>query len=178
MLLVMVLFTVTLSAQTVKTKIASGVDLTSYERFTVVKGEFTTPKDERIINEETLFQEIKKVVVHEMESKGYTYVDDSTAQMKVSYVAGAFNKIESEDFGPLGGTPTTSGADMGQSRNWSRSSRQGFIIMDIQDIQSKRELWTTESQVELNEASAIRTIQAVVYKSFKKFPSRLKKKRK
>ena len=176
--LLLVAFQTGVDAQTIKTKTSPGIDLTSYDRFSVVKGEFTTPKDERKINEETLFQEIKKVVIRELESRGYQHTEDSTAQLKISYVAGVFNKIESENLGPMGGTPTTSGADMDQSRTWSRSSRQGFVIMDIQDIRAKREIWTAESQVDLGEADSIRTIEAVVHKSFRKFPSKLKKKKK
>ncbi len=165
-------------AQTIKTKTAPGVDLTTYSRFTVVKGEFMTPSDERKIDETKLYEEIKKIVIEEMELRGYTHVEDSTAQITVSYVAGAFNKTESENLGPMGGAPASSGADMDQSRSLAHNSRQGFLILEIEEIHSKKELWTAESQVDLSIADSLRALEAIVYRSFKKFPNKLKKKKK
>lgn len=169
---------VTAKTQTIKTKTTPGVDLTTYSRFTVVKGEFMTPTDERKMDELKLYEEIKREVIVEMESKGYTFVDDSTAQIEVSYVAGAFNKTESEYLGPMGGTPASNGADLDQSRSLAHNSRQGFLILDMEDIRTKKELWTAESQVDLSTVDSFRALEAIVYRSFKKFPSKLKKKKK
>ncbi len=165
-------------AQSTKTKRAPGVDLTTYTSFTVVKGEFMTPSDEQKIDEEKLFEGIKKEVMEEMELRGYTYLDDSTAQLTVSYVAGSFNKTESEYLGPMGGTPASTGADLNQSRSLSHNSRQGFLILDVVDTHSKRELWSTDSQIDLSIVESIRALESIVVKSFKKFPSKLKKKKK
>ncbi len=163
-------------AQTVKS--AKGVDLTTYSSFTVMKGEFMTPSDEQKIDETRLFEGIKKQVIEEMTLRGYTYVEDSTAQLTISYVAGAFNKTESEFLGPMGGTPASSGADLNQSRSLSHNSRQGFLILDVTDIRAKRELWSAESQVDLSTVDSIRALEAIVLKSFRKFPNKLKKKKK
>src|SRR6187549_2314612 len=123
------------SGQTIK--VAKGVDITTYNTFTVVKGEFMTPSDERKIDETKLYEEIKKAVVKEMELRGYTHVEDSTAQLTVSYVAGAFNKTDSEVIGPMGGMPASSPANLNQSRSVAHNSRQGFLILDVGDSRSK-----------------------------------------
>lgn len=163
-------------AQTIK--VAKGVDLTTYSTFTVVKGEFMTPSDERKIDETKLYEEIKKAVIQEMELRGYTHVQDSTAQLAVSYVAGAFNKTESEFIGPMGGAPASSAADLNQSRSVAHNSRQGFLILDVVDARSKNDLWSAESQVDLSTVDSIRALESIVLKSFKKFPNKLKKKKK
>jgi len=163
-------------AQTVEIKTAPGVDLTSYNTFTVVKGEFMTPSDEQRIDEDKLFEGIKKKVIEEMELRGYTYVPDSTAQLAVSYVAGAFNKTQSEYLGPMGGTPASSAADLNQSRSLSHNSRMGFLILDVEDTRTKKELWSAESQIDLVTIDSARALEGIVMKSFKKFPNKLKKK--
>jgi hypothetical protein len=165
-------------AEAQKIKTTSGVDLTNYSLFTVTKGELMTPSDEQKIDEAKLFEGIKNAVIDEMKLRGYTYVVDSTAQLAVSYVAGAFNKTESEYLGPMGGTPASSGADLNQSRSLSHNSRQGFLILDVTDIRAKRELWSAESQVDLSTVDSIRALEGIVLKSFKKFPNKLKKKKK
>jgi Domain of unknown function (DUF4136) len=173
-----VLFSTGIHAQTIKTKTASGVDLTLYERFTFVKGEVMVPDEEKKIDEQKLFEELKVGVVRELEARGYKYVEDSTEQMIVSYVAGAYNKTVSENLGPMGGMPAQTGADIDQSRSWGRNSQQGFLIMDILDKNSKKEIWSAESQMDLATVDPLRALDAIAFKSFKKFPSRLKKKKK
>ena len=137
-----------------------------------------TPADERKIDEAKLYEEIKKAVIQEMEARGYVYVQDSTAQLAVSYVAGAFNMTQSEVIGPMGSAPASSAADLNQSRSVSHNSRQGFLILDVEDIRAKRELWSAESQVDLSTVDSIRALEGIVLKSFKKFPNKLKKKKK
>ncbi len=165
-------------AQSVEIKSAPGVDLTTYTTFTVVKGEFMTPSDEQKIDEEKLFEGIKKKVIEEMELRGYAYVPDSTAQLAVSYVAGAFNKTQSEYIGPMGGMPASNAADLNQSRSLSHNARMGFLILDVEDIKSKKELWSAESQIDLSTIDSVRALEGIVMKSLKKFPNKLKKKKK
>jgi len=164
--------------QSMKIKQAPGVDITAYNTFRVEKGELMTPADEQRIDKEDLYREIKKAVIQEMELRGYQHVDDSTAQLVVSYVAGAFNKIDSEVIGPMGGTPAASPVDLNQSRSVSHNSRQGFLILTVEDIRGKKELWSAESQVDLSTVDSIRALEGIVLKSYKKFPNKLKKKKK
>ena len=166
------------AGQSIKTTTEKGVDMTSYETFTVMKGEVMTPPDARKINENALFQSIQASVTKEMELRGYKFVPDSSAQLYVSYVAGAYNLTEGGDNGPLGQTPASTPAQMDQSRSWSRESREGMMVIDIMDSRSKKELWKATGSLPLDNVDMNRALDALVFKAFKKFPNKLKKKKK
>ena len=155
-----------------------GVDMTKYETFTVMKGEVMTPPDARKINENDLFRSVKEAVKKEMELRGYKFVEDSTAQLYVSYVAGAYNLTEGGVTGPLGQTPAQTPADMDQSRSWSRESREGMMALDIIDSRTKKELWEATGNLPLENVDLKRALDAIIYRAFKKFPSKNTKKKK
>jgi hypothetical protein len=110
--------------------------------------------------------------------RGYKFVADSSAQLYISYVAGAYNLTESENMGPLGQSPAQTPADMDQSRSWSRESREGMIAIDIIDSRSKKELWQAKGNLSLDNVDLNRALDAIIYKAFKKFPNKNKKKKK
>ncbi|HMG94023.1 MAG TPA: DUF4136 domain-containing protein [Chryseolinea sp.] len=172
------LLVISVAGQSMKITMEKGVDMTSYETFTVMKGEVMTPPDARKINENTMFQSVKAAVTKEMELRGYKFVADSSAQLYISYVAGAYNLTEGGNTGPLGQTPASTPADMDQSRSWSRESREGMMVIDIMDARSKKELWKAEGSLSLENVDTDRALDALVYKAFKKFPNKNKKKKK
>jgi hypothetical protein len=172
------LIVVSATGQSIKTTTAKGVDLMAYETFTVMKGEVTTPPDQRKVNENTLYKSVKDAVKKEMELRGYKFVEDSTAQLYVSYVAGAYNLTEGGVTGPLGQTPAQTPADMDQSRSWSRDTREGVIVIDMTDSRNNKEVWKATGNLTLDNGDLARGLDAVVYKAFKKFPNKLKKKKK
>lgn len=175
----MSLICLALQGQSVKTMTTKGVDLTTYETFTVLKGEFMTPPDEQKVNNEALFKSIKKTVVQEMELRGYKFVDDSSAQLYVSYVAGSYNITQGGAMGPLSQSPASNPSEMNQARSWSHESREGMLVIDIADGHSKKELWTATGNLTIDSTVDLsRALDGVVYKAFKKFPSRNKKKKK
>jgi len=179
LLFLMSVISATLLGQSVKTATTKGVDLTKYETFTVLKGEFMTPPDEQKVSNETMFKSIKKTVVQEMELRGYKFVEDSSAQLFVSYVAGAYNVTDGGAMGPLSQTPASNPSEMNQARSWSHESRQGMLVIDITEGRTKKELWTATGNLTLdNTIDLTRALDGVVYKAFKKFPNRLKKKKK
>jgi Domain of unknown function (DUF4136) len=168
----------TLQAQTVKTTTTKGVDLTKYETFTVVKGELMTPPDERLVSNEALFKSFRKTIVQEMELRGYKFVD-SLAQLVVSYVAGAYNTTDGGAMGPLSQTPASNPSEMNQSRSWSHESRQGMLVIDIADAANKKEVWSATGTLTLDAGVELtRAVDGVIYKAFKKFPNKNKKKKK
>lgn len=177
-LLVFLVLNFPLCAQSVKIRTEKGVDMTVYETFTVMKGEFMTPPDVRKINENDLFHSIRTAVVEEMELRGYKFVDDSSAQLYVSYVAGAYNLTEGGTNGPLSQAPASTPAEMDQSRSWSRESREGMMVIDILDSRKKKEIWEATASLSLEGVDLTRALDAVVYKAFKKFPNKNKKKKK
>ena len=155
-----------------------GVEMTNYETFTVLKGEVMTPPDARKVNENTLFQSVRDAVKKEMEIRGYKFVEDSTAQLYVSYVAGAYNLTEGGTTGPLGQAPAQTPADMDQSRSWSRESREGMIAIDIMDSKTKKELWQATGNLPLENVDLNHALDAIIYRAFKKFPNKNKKNKK
>lgn len=161
-------------AQSFKIVKAPNTDVTEYETFTVVKGEVITPKDERKMNEEQIFQKLKTAIITELEAKGYRYVTDSTAQMVVSYVTGSFKQTETENLGPLGETPASTAADVDQSRSWSRDFRETLLEIEVDHMQSKKDLWKTSGTL-LMDTTDVKLIDGTVYKALRKFPKRKKK---
>ena len=165
---------VAVMAQSFKIVKAPNTDVTEYETFTVVKGEVITPKDERKMNEEQIFEKMRAAIITELEAKGYRYVPDSTAQMVVSYVTGSFKQTETENLGPLGETPASTAADVDQSRSWSRDFRETLLEIEVDHTQSKKDLWKTSGTL-LMDTTDIKLIDGTVYKALRKFPKRKKK---
>jgi hypothetical protein len=180
-MLCLTFMTIALSAQaqTVKIRTENNVDLTRYETFTILKGESVTPKDEKLASDKALFEAITNGVRRELEDRGYRYVGDSTAQLNVSYVAGAFDFTDAGNVGPLGQAPASDPSDLNQSRAWSKTSREGMLVLDISDAATKKALWKAETEnIELDHGDLVRVLDGVLYKSFKKFPSRVEGKKK
>jgi hypothetical protein len=166
------------AGQSIETKTAPGVDLTTYETFTVIRGEFMTPPDQQRIDENALFDVVTRAVRKEMELRGFNYIADSSAQLYVSYVAGSFDFTEGGTIGPLGQTPASTPSDMNQSRTWSRETKQGMMVIDVTDGHRQKELWSASGTITLDGIDLDRAIDAAVYRSFKKFPNKNKKKKK
>lgn len=165
-------------SQTIKVKMRKGVDLTTYETFTVMKGEVMMPPDQRKINEGTLFESVKQSIQKEMEMRGYHYVADSSAQLYVGYVAGAYDLTQGGTLGPLSQSPASSPSEMNQSRSWSHDSREGMMVIDMSDSRTKTEVWSASGNLTLDGVDLNRALDAMIYKAFKKFPNRNKKKKK
>jgi hypothetical protein len=53
-----------------------------------------------------------------------------------------------------------------------------MIVIDIMDSRSKKELWTATGNLSLEGVDLSRALDAIIYKSFKKFPNKNKKKKK
>ncbi len=166
------------NGQNVKVRTIKKTDFTKFETFTVIRGDFTIPKDERRISDEKFYEMLKTFIRQELELKGYKFIEDSTADFAVDYVAGAFSVTESENLGPLGGTPALDPAQQDQSRYWSNSYREGLLVLNIYNGKKENTLWTSESTVDLSTVNSERAVAAVVAKSFKKFPAKHSKKKK
>jgi hypothetical protein len=179
--LAMTSLAVSAGAQTLKINADKNVDMTHYETFTVVPGESVTAADQKRASDKALFTAIKNGVREEMENRGYKYVEDSTAQLQVSYVAGSFDFTDAGNVGPLGQTPASDPSEINQSRSWSKTSREGLLVLEIIDTATKKEVWKAETDnVPMDRGDVAHVIDGVIYKAFKKFPSRSgsKKKRK
>ncbi|HEX5171565.1 MAG TPA: DUF4136 domain-containing protein [Cyclobacteriaceae bacterium] len=162
------------TSQSVKVKTVKKTDFTQFNTFTVVKGEFAVPRDERKMTDEQLYEKMKLFVKTELELKGYKFTEDTLADFSVDYVVGSFNVSENEKLGPLGQRPATDPAMVDQSRYWSNSYRGGMLVLEIYRGKKDNTLWTAESSIDLSGVNTERALAAIISKSFKKFPAKKK----
>ena len=166
-------------SQSITVNASDNIDYTIYETFRMQKGEFTTPKEEREVSDEKLFEIISAAARRELELKGYRYTEDSTARFTVSYVAGAYNVTQGGNLGPLGGVPITNPSMIDQNRYWNEEHRAGLLVLEMTQGKSTTPIWSAEGKVNLTTIEEVdRSVDSLVTKMLKKFPNRLKKKKK
>lgn len=160
-------------AQSVKVKTIKETDFKQFETFSMNIGEFAVSgEDERKISNQEFHEKLKGFVINDLESKGYKFTEDSTADFVIDYVASVFNLDQSENLGPLGGTPASGPNTVDQSRYWSKNYREGLLVLEIYRGSRKNILWTSESKMDLTDVNPDRALSAIVVKSFKKFPKK------
>ena len=147
-----------------------GIDLKKYQTFNVEKGEIAT-EGVRKIDNDIFYSEFKNSVVRELEGKGYVYSTES-ADVSVSYVVEISPQLETEDLGPLGGTPVDNAALVDQPNQWSREFTQGTLIIDIEDKAKKSSVWTATGTMDVTKAKGKKLLDRCVKKAFKKIPER------
>ncbi|HEY3402605.1 MAG TPA: DUF4136 domain-containing protein, partial [Ohtaekwangia sp.] len=156
------------AAQSVRIKKDESVDLTQYTTFRVDKGEVVTLSDHKI-DENALYQTIKEWITQELTRKGYKAVEDSTAELVISYIGESIVRMDTENLGPLGQSPVTDPSGVDASRTWSREYQQGSIVIDIQDVARKKKVWEARSTAEIASQGDGRALSSVLYKCFKKY---------
>jgi hypothetical protein len=172
------LLTIISYAQSVKVKTIKETDFKQFETFTINMGDFAiSGEDDRKISNQEFHEKLKGFVKNDLESKGYQFTEDSTADFVIDYVASVFNLDQSENLGPLGGTPATGPGDVDQSRYWSKNYREGLLVLEIYRGNRNNLLWTSESKMDLTDINPDRALSAIVVKSFKKFPKKNSKKK-
>jgi len=172
------LFSMMSYAQSVKVKTIKETDFKQFETFTMNVGDFAiSGEDDRKISNQEFHEKLKTFVINDLESKGYQFTEDSTADFVIDYVASVFNLDQSENLGPLGGTPATGPNTVDQSRYWSKNYREGLLVLEIYRGAKNNLLWTSESKMDLSDINPDRALSAIVVKSFKKFPRRNSKKK-
>ncbi|MBX2964467.1 MAG: DUF4136 domain-containing protein [Cyclobacteriaceae bacterium] len=161
-------------AQNFATSTQSGVDLRSYNSFTVIRGEVMIGED-NAIDRENFFSRFKESTVRELTLRGYQFTDDSTAQMRVSYVAKTSVQMNVMQLGPMGQAPTTNAADVSNSQSWSREFRQGSLIIVISDARKNETIWSAEGVVDATRSRGGDILDASIRNAFNKFPDKTKK---
>lgn len=141
-----------------------------FKTFTVAKGELTFSGETSPVSEDTFYGWVKEYVRHDLEGRGYTFTEDSTADFTVDYVAGSYNINTNENLGPLGGSPATDPAMMDQSRYYSESYKQGLLVLQIYRGSTKKLLWEAEGAVNLSPGRIERVLAGMIAKAFRKFP--------
>ena len=160
-------------SQDFTTSTEKGVDLKKYETFTVVKGEVVTGGGQAV-DANAFFNEIKPMIIRELESRGYKYLD-SAAQLSATYLVETTIRTDVQDLGPLGQTPTTNPALVDQPQTWSREFRQGTLIINLDDVSRKATVWSSEGTMDISRTRGGNLVEYAVKSSFRKFPNRNKK---
>ena len=146
-------------------------DYSGYTSFRFGESEIVTPKERKRISDKALDKTIKDAIIKVLAGKNIAQ-NDSSAELVITYVAGVFEHSEMQRLGPLGTSPTSS------SQTWANNYSQGELIIDINDIQSKRLIWRINSQTNTTTPEAVQFIEQIVDKGLKKFAVKPKSKRK
>lgn len=166
---------VTVCAQEFKTSVQKGVDLKKYETFSILKGEIVTGED-RKIDKESFYSEFRKIAIQELKDRGYTLIEDSTAQLLISYVVQTSRVIETEDLGPLGQMPqSNSGSE--QTQSWSREFSRATLIIAV-EAGKGNSVWTSEGTMEVGRTREVSILEYSVKNALQEFPNRKRKRTK
>lgn len=166
----LILTVTSVSGQRMKVADFNEADFHQLKTFRVVQGELTFSGEESPVSEDQFYEWVKEYARRELEARGYTFVEDSTADFTVDYVAGSYNINMHENLGPLGGTPATDPSMMGQSRYYSESYKEGILVLQIYRGLGKTLLWEAEGSVSLGPGQAQRMLAAAAARAFRKFP--------
>ena len=170
LLIVLTIITTTLSAQDIEVEYDKDRDLTKYKTFTMGESEIITPKDRRLVNDEQLHGWVETALVNELVGKGLTQVD-SLGDLTVTYIIGSLEKMDVQNLGPMGTSPTNS------DQTWSRDYRQGSFVIDLND-RSNLLIWRVNATTSNGTPSASAAIEQIVEKGFRKFSAKPKKEKK
>jgi hypothetical protein len=165
----------TLSAQDFKASTQKGVDVRKYETFTIEKGEVVTSEDSKM-DKDQFYEDFKRIVIPEMESLGYKYVNDTTAQLSVSYVVETMRVIESENVGPLGQMPQRNAGDV-QTQTWSRDFTRGSLIVSM-DAGKNNLVWSSEGMMDVARTRGGNVLEYAIKSALRDFPDRNKESKK
>lgn len=166
----LILGVVTVSGQKMKVADFEKADFQQLKTFRVVQGALSFSGEEMPVSEDTFYDWMKEYVRRDLEPRGYTFTEDSTADFTVDYVAGSYNINMNENLGPLGGTPEMNPTMMNQSRYYSESIKEGLLVLQIYRGRSKTLLWEAEGSVNLSPGHAERVLAGMIAKAFRKFP--------
>lgn len=156
------LLTCSAFGQDVKVEYDKTKDYSAYKTFKFGESEIVTPKEKKQITDAALNKMIREAIEKEFSEKGITR-NDSSAELVITYVAGIFEHSERQNLGPLGTAPGQS------SQSWTNNYSQGELIIDINDVKSKKLIWRVNSQTNTSTPEAQSYIEQVVDKGLKKF---------
>lgn len=162
------LLSTTVVAQDFKASTQKGVDLKKFETFTIEKGEVVLSEDSKL-DKDQLYADFKRIVIAEFESRGYNYVEDTIAQLSVTYVVETSRVIESENVGPLGQMPQRNAGDV-QTQTWSRDFTRGSLIMSIEA--GKNLVWSSEGTMDVSRTRGGNVLEYAIKAALRDFPDK------
>lgn len=167
---------VTVLGQDFKASTQKGVDLTKFETFTILQGEVVTSEDSKM-DKDQFHKDFIRITVKEMEARGYKFIDDTTAQLSISYVVETSRVIESENVGPLGQMPQRNAGDV-QTQNWSRDFTRGSLIISVETGNSNNQVWSSEGTMDVARTRGGNVLEYAIKTALRDFPDKFKKPKK
>jgi hypothetical protein len=163
------------SAQDFKSSTQKGIDMKKYETFSIDQGEVMISEDAKI-DKDQLFKDFKRITISELEGLGYKFIDDTTAQLSVSYVVEISRVIESENVGPLGQMPQRNAGDV-QTQTWSRDFTRGSLIMSMEAGENNL-VWSAEGTIDGARSRGGNVLEYAIKAALNDFPDKNKKTKK
>lgn len=163
------------SAQDFESSTQKGIDLKKYETFTLSKGEVVTSEDSKM-DKDQFYKDFKRITISELGKLGYKYVEDSTAQLYVSYVVETMRVVESENVGPLGEMPQRNAGDV-QTQTWSRNFTRGSLIISMEAGKNNL-VWSSEGVMDAARTRGGNVLEYAIKSALSDFPDRTKKTKK
>ena len=157
-------------AQDIQVEYDKNRDLAKYKTFAFGESEIITPKDQRVVKDETMHKWVKDAIAEELTEKGLTLVD-SAGDLTASYIIGSLQRSDMQSLGPMGTSPGSN------DQMWSRNFSQSSLIIDLND-RSKLLIWRISGVTSTTTPDAANMIKEVVARGFKKFSLKPKKEKK
>lgn len=170
----LVFLSATVLAQDFKSSTQKGIDLKKYETFTLSQGEVVTGQDSKI-DKDQFYKDFIRITISELEMRGYKYVEDTTAQLAVSYVVEISRVVESENVGPLGEMPQRNAGDV-QTQTWSRDFTRGSLIISMEIGENL--VWSSEGIMDVARTRGANVLEYAIKSALNDFPDRNRKNKK
>ncbi|HQQ96163.1 MAG TPA: DUF4136 domain-containing protein [Cyclobacteriaceae bacterium] len=169
--LILLLMAMVSQAQEMKVTFDKNRDMTGYKTFRLGESEVTTPVEMRNFDEKVLREKVYEIIAKELTEKGL-HQSDSNAQLVISFIIGYVERADMYNAGPFGGTPgsVTSGPSV-------QDSKIGTLVIDLDD-RSDNPIWRISANVRYVANDILGQIESAVEQGFRKFPHKVKTKKK
>lgn len=160
--------------QRFETSTQKGIDLRKFETFSIEQGEVVTSEDSKM-NKEQFFKDFKRVTIEEMQARGYKFVEDTSAQLSITYVLETTRVVESENVGPLGQMPQRNAGDV-QTQTWSRDFTRGSLIISV-EAGKNNQVWSSEGTMDVARTRGANVLEYAIKNALRDYPDKNGKKK-
>jgi hypothetical protein len=167
------LLTSVLSNAQIKVSAQKDFKFSNYKTFAIQKGQIISSVRDQKINENNVFAVMTESINREMTMRGYTLVDDSTAELIITYVFQEGDRSAYEKAGPLGQTPKDDPADVNET---NRSTIIQTLIIEIVGRKNMNSLWTATCPIGRSSRDIYGQLDETTAQAFQKL-SKLKMRR-
>src|SRR5262245_13996171 len=143
-LFVLILATKDIRGQNVKVTASTEFPVSKYATFKMGHGDLVMLL-KRELPDSAIRAHIQVTMVDLMQRRGYVLRDDTTADLRVSYLAEVLEKVQEENIGPLGQQPADQAAQLDQSHTWTQVSNETVVTIEIREAKSGKVIWKSST---------------------------------